>query len=56
MPLCPQEPFLLSVYSKGNFRYNVETYTEGTVEKENGHFVTPEVPPKAKRMAVQSAT
>lgn len=39
---CPQEPFLLSMYSKGNSRDNVELKLKNTVEQENGHFVTPQ--------------
>lgn len=39
---CPQESFLLSMYSKGNSRDNVELKLKNTVEQENGHFVTPQ--------------
>lgn len=53
---CPQDPFLLSVYSKGNLRDNMETETTSTVEKENGHFVPLEIHPEAKSVDMQSAT
>lgn len=37
---CPQEPFLLSMYSKGNSRHNVQLKLKNTVKQENGRRVT----------------
>lgn len=39
---CPQEPFLLSMYSKVTLETMWELKLKNTVEQENGHFVTPQ--------------